>query len=275
MISPFFEKSLRYKAAAMVFVFAFLFVGVVPVHAAIIEQAPVIDGFFENNPTIGGGAILPLAKFRLSQASGTDTLTKVGVTLVASTTMANGSVSRLSLWKESGTKPGFQLDSDTFVTGAASTTVTTGLLVVLQPTAETPTVAGTEYYVVASTTAASGLTNGDGFNVQMDANYASTSALTGVGANQFLSNRKVSLNQSATLKISEVKIGTAVSSADEFIELYNSGEADINLSDLPLSVHSFYANGSSTPGISLTYYKKVIPSHGYFLIANKFGYNGT
>ena len=97
MISPFFEKSLRYKAAAMVFVFAFLFVGAVPVHAAIIEQAPVIDGFFENNPTIGGGAILPLAKFRLSQASGTDTLTKVGVTLVASTTMANGSVSRLSL----------------------------------------------------------------------------------------------------------------------------------------------------------------------------------
>ncbi|MBI4121980.1 MAG: Ig-like domain-containing protein, partial [Parcubacteria group bacterium] len=276
MISPIFEKSLRSKATTMAFAFVFLFFGgVLPAHAAIIEQAPVIDGFFENNPTIGGGAIMPLAKFRLSQASGTDTLTKVGVTLVASSTMANGSISRLSLWKESGTKPGFQLDSDTFIAGAASTTVTTGLLVVLQPTTgETISSSGTEFFIIASTTAVTGLTNGHGFNVQMDANYASTSASTGVGANQFLSNRKVSLNRNATLKISEVKIGTALSGADEFIELYNSGEADINLSDLPLNIHSFYANGSSTPGISLTYYKRIIPSHGYFLITNKFGYSG-
>lgn len=242
-------------------------------HAAITEQAPPIDGFFENNPTIGGGAILPLAKFRLSQTTGSDTLSKVGVTLVASTSMANGSVSRISLWKESGSKPGFQLESDTFVTGAASTTVTTGLLVVLQPTSETPSVAGTEYYVVASTTAVSGLTNGHGFNAQMDANYASTSALTGVGT-AFLSNRKVSLNQSATLKISEAKIGTAINAGDEFIELYNSGEADINLQDLPLAVHKFYGTGSSSP-ISLTYFKKVIPSHGYFLIANQYNYDNS
>ena len=158
---------------------------------------PVIEGFFENNPAIGGGAILPLAKFRLSQASDGHTLDKIGVTLVASSTMANGSISRLSLWKESGTRPGFQLDSDTFVTGAASTTVTTGLLVVLQPASETPSASGTEYYVVASTTAVSGLTNGHGFNVQMDA--LQHSATTGVGAT-FLSNRKVSLNQSATSK---------------------------------------------------------------------------
>ncbi len=296
MFSPFFTALLSRKAATtgfavarscrkrafglsgvcfFVFALALLFAGAAPVHAAIIEQAPVIDGFFENNPTIGGGAILPLAKFRLSQASGSDTLTKVGVTLVASSTMANGSISRLSLWKESGTKPGFQLDSDTFVTGAASTTVTTGLLVVLQPGNETPAVAGTEYYIIASTTAVSGLTNGHGFNVRMDANYASTSALTGVGANPFISNRKVSLNQNATLKISEVKIGTVLSSADEFVELYNSGEADINLQDLPLAVHSFYASGSSTPGIPLTYYKKIIPSHGYFLIASQSGYSGN
>jgi len=257
------------------FIFAlFIFAGAIPAHAAIVEQAPIFDGFFDNNPTIGGGAVLPLTRFRLSQATGSETLTKVGVTLVASSTMANGSVSRLSLWKESGTKPGFQIDSDTFVTGAASTTVTTGLLVVLEPDSETPTVTGTEYYIIASTTAASGLTNGHGFNVQMDTNYASTSALTGVGT-AFLSDRKVSLNQGATLKISEIKIGTALSGADEFIELYNSGEADINLADLPLSVHSFYASGSSTPGISLTYYKKIIPSHGYFLIANQFGYSGS
>ena len=251
-----------------------LAVGAAPAYAAITEQAPPIDGFFENNPTIGGGAILPLAKFRLQQASGTETLTKVGVTIVASSTLANGSVSRLSLWKESGTHPGFQLDEDTFVTGAASTTVTTGLLVVLEPSNETPTVSGTEYYVVATTTAVSSLTNGHGFNARMDMNYASTSGLTGVGANIFLSDRKVSVNQSATLKISEVKIGTATNGGDEFIELYNSGEADINLQDLPLSVHKFYSTGSSSP-VSLTYYKKVIPSHGYFLLANKTGYSGN
>ncbi|HCB35257.1 MAG: hypothetical protein A2W52_03180 [Candidatus Taylorbacteria bacterium RIFCSPHIGHO2_02_49_25] len=249
--------------------------GTVTAQAAIVEQAPVIDGFFNNNPTIGGGAIIPLAQFRLSQSSGSDTLAKVGVTLVASSSMANGSISRLSLWKESGTTPGFQLDSDTFIGGAASTTVTTGLLTVLTPTTGVSIdTAGAQFYVVASTTAVTGLTNEHGFNVQMDANYASTSAATGVGS-AFLSNRKVSLNQSGTLKISEVKVGQASNAADEFIELYNSGEADINLADLPLRVHSFYDSGSSTPGIALTYYKKVIPSHGYFLIANQFGYSGS
>lgn len=263
------------KVSVLFFAAYFLFIGAQSAHAAIMEQAPVIDGFFENNPTIGGGAILPLAKFRLSQASGEETLDKVGVTLVASSTMATSSVSRLSLWMESGTKPGFQLDSDTFVTGAASTSLSANLLAVLDANPNISIGAtGAEFYVVASTTAVSGLTNGHGFNISMDANYASTSALTGVG-NRFVSNRKVSLNQNATLKISEVKIGTAVSGADEFIELYNSGEADINLSDLPLRVHSFYASGSSTPGISLTYYKKVIPSHGYFLIANQIGYSSS
>lgn len=278
MISPIVGKSLLRKAATAGFVCVFLFAVAVPVHAAIIEQAPVIDGFFENNPTIGGGAIMPLAKFRLSQASPTHELTKVGITIVASSTLTNGSISRLSLWKESGTKPGFQLDSDTFIAGAASTSITTGLLVILDPdTNVTISPTGVEFFIVASTTAVSGLTNGHGFNVQMDANYASTTdggAPVGVGT-AFLSNRKVSLNQNATLKISEVKIGTALSGADEFIELYNSGEADINLSDVPLAVHSFYASGSSTPGISLTYYKRVIPSHGYFLIANQYGYSGS
>ena len=242
MISSFFGKSLPQKAATAVFVFALLFAGAVPVHAAITEQAPPIDGFFENNPTIGGGAVMPLAKFRLSQASPTHELTKVGVTIVASSTLANGSISRLSLWKESGTKPGFQLDSDTFIAGAASTTVTTGLLVILDPdTNVTISSAGVEFFIVAATTAVSGLTNGHGFNVQMDANYASTTDGTPVGVGTaFLSNRKVSLNQNATLKISEVKIGTADSSADEFIELYNSGEADINLANVPLNLHKFY-----------------------------------
>lgn len=249
--------------------------GAVTVDAAITEQAPAIDAFFENNPTIGGGAVMSLAQFRLMQSTGSDTLDKVGVILVASSTLATSSIARLSLWKESGTKPGFQLDSDTFVTGAASTSLGANLLAILDAN---PNIAidsaGVQFYVVASTTAVTGLTNGHGFNVRMDANYASTSASTGVGS-AFLSNRKVSLNQSGTLKISEVKVGQASNAADEFIELYNSGEADINLADLPLSIHSFFDSGSSTPAISLTYYKKVIPSHGYFLIANQFGYSGS
>ena len=249
--------------------------GATVTHAAITEQAPPIDAFFENNPTIGGGSVMPLVQFKLVQTSGSDTLTKIGVTLVASSTMATSSVSRLSLWKESGTKPGFQLDADTFVGGAASTSLGADILATLTPTTGVSLDStGTQFYIVASTTAAGSLVNGQGFNVRLDANYASTSASTGVGT-AFLSNRKISFNQSATLKISEVKIGSATSGADEFIELYNSGEADINLSDLPLYVHSFYASGSSTPGISLTYYKKVIPAHGYFLIGNQFGYSGS
>src|SRR3989344_7436179 len=275
-----FGSRLKQHALKVCF-FAFVFLGfaflALPANAAITEQAPPIDGFFENNPTIGGGAVMSLVQFRLMQSSGEDKLTKVGVTLVASTTMATSSVSRLSLWKESGTKPGFQLDSDTFLSGAASTSLAANLLAVLSiDSAAQPTVSssGDQFFIVASTTAVSGLTNGHGFNVKMDAEYASTSALTGIGTT-FLSNRKVSLNRSGTLKISEVKAGSIGNTSDEFIELYNSGESDINLSDLPLSVHSFYTNGSSTPGVSLTYYKKIIPSHGYFLIANPIGYSGS
>src|SRR3989344_631245 len=268
-----------WRAALCAFSLVAFLAGASIAEAAVTEQAPPIDGFFENNPTIGGGAVLPLAKFRLVSSTGSDSLSKVGVTLAASTSLANGSISRLSLWKESGTKPGFQLDSDTFITGAASTSVTTGLLTVLtaSPAASIST-AGTEYYVVGSTTAAASLTNGHGLRVEMDANYASTtdgSTTTGVGT-AFISNRKVSLNQSATLKISEVRIGSATSPIDEFIELYNSGEADINLQDLPLALHKFYTTGSSSP-VSIAYEPttKVIPSHGYFLITNPNGYQGT
>ena len=88
--------------------------------------------------------------------------------------------------------------------------------------------------------------------------------------------KKVTLNQSAALKISEVKAGSTGNAGDEFIELYNTGEADINLADIPLSLHTFYSvpNGSSTP-IALTYYKRIIPSHGFFLIGSQIGYSGA
>ena len=216
---------------------------------------------------------MPLAQFQLIQASGSDTLSKVGFYLVASTTLNSGAVSRVSLWKESGANPGFQLSQDTFLAGAASTSPAADLLVVLEPTSAvaigtTPS----EFYIVASTTGISSITNGSAFNIRMDANYASTTA-GGIGS-AFGSGKKVTLNQSATLKISEVKLGAIGNSNDEFIELYNSGEADINLADLPLRLHTFYTSGSSTP-VQLTYYKQIIPSHGYFLIGSQVGYSGT
>jgi len=268
------------RGANLAFVSAFfLFVGVVPAYAAVTEDVPPIDAFFAPSTTIGGGTIIPLVQFRLTQSSGSDTLSKVGVKLIASSTMSTGEISRISLWKESGTQPGFQWDQDTFVPGAASTSpdVTNGSLITLTATPATaPSISssGTQFYIVASTTATTGITNGHAFNALLQTNYASTTALSGVGT-AFGSGKKVNLNQSATLKISEVKTGSTGNGGDEFVELYNSGDADINLSDLPLFVHSFYTTGSSTPGISLTYYKKVIPSHGYFLIANQIGYGSS
>ena len=260
-----------FQVVLAVLVAAFLFIN--PAQAAITQNAPPIDAFFPLNITIGGGAVLPLAQFQLIQASGSDTLSKVGFYLVASTTLNSGAVSRVSLWKESGANPGFQLSQDTFLAGAASTSPAADLLVVLEPTSAvaigtTPS----EFYIVASTTGISSITNGSAFNIRMDANYASTTA-GGIGS-AFGSGKKVTLNQSATLKISEVKLGVIGNSNDEFIELYNSGEADINLADLPLRLHTFYTSGSSTP-VQLTYYKQIIPSHGYFLIGSQVGYSGT
>jgi len=87
---------------ACFFIFAAFLLFAGTAHAAITEQAPPIDAFFENAPTIGGGAIMPLVQFRLMQSSGSDTLDKVGVLIHSSTTPNNlttGEISRLSLWK--------------------------------------------------------------------------------------------------------------------------------------------------------------------------------
>jgi hypothetical protein len=245
-------------------------------YAAVTEDAPPIDVFFSPTATVGGGSVIPLAQFRLIQASGADTVSQVGLQIYASSTVSQGEISQIMLWKESGATPGFQQNQDIFVIGAASTSpyLATSTMIVLTPTTPiNPGSSGTQFYIVASTTATSGITNGHAFNINMMASYASTTAGSGVGT-AFRSNKKVILNQSATLKISEVKAGATGNGSDEFIELYNSGDADINLSDLPLAVHSFYTNGSSTPAVPLTYYKKVIPAHGYFLIANPIGYSG-
>ena len=253
---------------------AFLFLITSVAQAAITESVPPIDAQFQNM-TVGGGAIIPVVKLRFIQSSGSDTLSKIGVQIFASTTMSLGEVSRISLWKESGTKQDFQLDSDTFIAGAASTSpLADGTLIVLQPsTAITIGSTATDFYLVASTTNTANIINGHGFDVRLQANYASTTALNGLGS-AFNPARKVTLNQSANLKISEVKIGTSSNAADEFVELYNSGEADIDLGDLPLRFHKFYSTGSSSP-VNLTYYKRVIPKRGFFLIGNQIGYSGT
>ncbi len=264
------------KFFAGAFIFATLFAVVPLAHAAITEMATPVDAFFPSTITVGGGAVFPLLNFQLIQSSGSDTLSKVGVQIVASTTMTAGEISQLSLWKESGGQPGFQLGSDTFISGAASSSpsVNSVLNLLTPTTAVAVGSTASTFYIVASTTGTTGITNGHAFNAQLQVNYASTTAGSGLGT-AFASNKKVRLNQNATLKISEVKAGTASNSSDEFVELYNSGEADINLSDLGLQLHSFYSNGSSTPGVSLTYYKKVIPSYGYFLIGNQIGYSGS
>src|SRR3989338_6155546 len=112
------------------FIFSAFFVGVFliysPVRAAITIQGPIMDGTYAPVISTGGGAIIPLAQFMLSQSSGADKLTKVGITFVADGALANTEVSRISLWKESGTNPGFQIGEDTFVGGAAQTSITVG-----------------------------------------------------------------------------------------------------------------------------------------------------
>ncbi|MBI2604192.1 MAG: Ig-like domain-containing protein, partial [Candidatus Harrisonbacteria bacterium] len=253
---------------------AFFFI-VPPAHAAIDQSASPIEAFFESPLNVGGGTVFPYIQFRLSQTSGSDTLSKIGVQIFASSTINQGEISRVSLWQESGTKHGLQLDQDTFIAGAASTSpMVDGTLIVLTPTAAVSIGSSpTEFFIVASTTGTSGIVNSHGFDMRMQEKYASTTAGLGVGT-AFTPGRKVLLSQTAPLKISEVRLGTASNVGDEFIELYNTGDASVNLSDLPLNLHAFYASGSSSP-IALTYYRKVIPPHGFFLIGSQINYSGS
>ncbi len=258
--------------------FVFFLITPSAAHAAITVAAPPIDGVF-TNPTIGGSAIVPLVRFKLVQSDGgTDTLSKVGFTLNASSTYSAG-LSRVSLWKESGAHPGFQVNEDTPIAGAGAVTpAVDGSLIVLSPaTAVSLGATSTEFFIVATTTGVTGITNGSAFDIRMQQNYASTTAGSGIGA-AFNATKKITLVKSATLKISEVKAGATGNAGDEFIELYNSGEADIDLKNLPLALHTFYtstgSNGSSSP-VALTYYNTIILQHGYFLLANPVGYSGA
>ncbi len=258
-----------------VFIFLMLFAVVPHAIAAITEDAPPIDAFFEPINNVGAGSLLPLAQFRLAQLTGTDTLSKIGFQIVASTTMTQGEISRVSLWKESGATFGFQPDQDTFIPGAASTSpMSDSTLIVLTPaTAVTVGSSGVQFYIIASTTAVSGITNSHAFNVALQANYASTTGGLGLGT-AFSSNKKAVLNQTAPIKISEIKIGATGNPEDEFVELYNTGSADINLADLPLSLYLFNSTGGAQRK-TLNYVKKVIPGYGFFLIGSASNYSNN
>ena len=132
----------------------FLFMNSGTARAVISENAPPIEAFFESPLNVGGGAVFPYIQFRLSQSTGSDTLSKIGVQIFASTTINQGEISRVSLWQESGTKQGFQIDQDTFIAGAASTSpLVDGTLIVLTPaTAVSIGASPTEFFIVASTT---------------------------------------------------------------------------------------------------------------------------
>ncbi len=268
----------KYFAVALLFSISFLALGgVSKAQAAIEVQGPIMDGFFAPSLTVGGGSIIPLGQFRLTQSSGSDTLTKVGFRLLADGALGAGEVKRVSLWKESGMHPGFQVNEDTFVTGAAAVDpAADGTLIVLTASpAVTITSTGAEFFIVATTTSASGITNGHAFHFAVDANFASTSASTGLGS-AFTSTRVITLNQSAPIKVSEVRAGTTGNASDEFVELYNPSDVAVDLSHLPLNLHTFYGNGSSTPiGLTYNFNRRVIPAHGFFLLAAQYGYSGT
>lgn len=270
------EKTL---AAAVILSAAFLIFALVPMSAdaAITVNAPPI-GYLHQNITVGGGAIVPLVQFRLIQSDGgSDTLSKIGLSLNASTSITQGQISGIGLFKESGVKPGFQFGSDTLVAGAAAgnPAVDDSLIVLTPNTAVSIGNAAVEFYLVATTSAVSTLTNSNGFDIKMPVNYASTTLGSGLGS-PFLPAYKVTLERTASVKISEVKAGASTNAGDEFVELYNAGEVDVNLQTLPLNFHTFYAGaGGSTTPVSLKYFNSIIPKHGFFLIASEFNYSGN
>ena len=75
------------------------------------------------------------------------------------------------------------------------------------------------------------------------------------------------ITESPKIKISEIMIGTASSSLNEFVELYNSGGTPVDLESGGYIVNVRDADGTSTP-LSLTFATSTIPAFGFFLIAS-------
>ena len=254
-----------------------------PAQAAVNIVAPPIDAIFEDE-TAGGGSYIPLMKFQLNQSSGSDTLSSVRIAIYSTTTPNNlttGEINKLYLFKESGAHFEFQPGEDTQVnTGVNEVTdpaTSTAITITVDADKSTVGTSPTEYYIVgratsSSATAAGRITNGHAFYATTSANWLTTSAVS-LG-NEFIGQRKITLVQSAALKISEVRLGTTGNAGDEFIELFNTSEFAVDLSLLPLSVYIFNPAGGA--GLkSLIYFKKIIPAEGFFLIASETNYSGA
>ncbi|MBT4936673.1 hypothetical protein HON22_02035 [Candidatus Peregrinibacteria bacterium] len=70
------------------------------------------------------------------------------------------------------------------------------------------------------------------------------------------------------LVISEVVFGNE-NSKDEFVEIYNPTDQDINLKEFGLKLHIRNSSGSKDSNKTLEWNNEIIPANGYFLFASK------
>ncbi|MBU6414956.1 Ig-like domain-containing protein, partial [Patescibacteria group bacterium] len=267
-------------ASACAFAFLFVFTGGMPnAYAAITVSAPPIDAVFMDT-TAGGGALMPLAQFKLT-GDGATTLTNVKVAIYSTTTPNNlntGEVNKLFLYKESGTHAGFQPNEDILLnTGANAVTdpATSTMITLTVDTAQNAVAtAPTDYFLVAKATTSAAIVNGHALYATTTTGWITTSA--GAIGNAFVAQKKFILQQSANIKISEVKAGSTNNTGDEFVELYNASDVAVDLSALPLNMYIFDANGGVGAGAKpLTYFQSIIPKNGFFLLASQTNYSGS
>jgi len=76
-----------------------------------------------------------------------------------------------------------------------------------------------------------------------------------------------------SLKISEVNIAGALNSKNEFIEIYNYGEAAVDLTNLKL--HLYTESGAVDTNMTLTKFETSIPANGFYLITSNYFSTGT
>src|SRR3989344_2821075 len=120
-------------------------------------------------------------------------------------------------------------------------------------------------FMILTTTASTTLGWGVGNNITVE----SFSDLVGNGTAS-----AGSLTILPALKVSEVKAEAAsANTQDEFIELYNFGDFDLNISTSTLFMH--LRNGAADTAVPLNLMKTQIPGKGYFLIGNQTGYSGS
>ena len=80
--------------------------------------------------------------------------------------------------------------------------------------------------------------------------------------------QSVSASNVNHLVISEVIYGNS-NAADEFVEIYNPTNSDINLQDIGLTLHIRNSKGTSDSNKTITWNNTIIPAYGYFLFVSK------